>query len=261
MGITQFFFFFSIAKIFSYRQSETQAALGLYIPHGTQRTSVKCLDLLLGSLIECENQRRDKGFLPNSTFTTVINEEVVGQELRRWRDFRRLGSAHLDRLTQHICGDRSFKKIFALLVLVNKLPHIETFITDNVTDNDLPLCKVSRSGSHLFGLGRQCNPQDALRCFVSWGPSSIRSFEEWQWTVLAPTFERGERRDVKHVVLSHKHPLPFTKDSRFDSEDEILQGGHSTVFKVEIHPDHHNFYTQVVCQRLRKSPLNMHASV
>lgn len=136
--------------------------------------------------------------------------------------------------------------MFALLVIVNKLLHIETFITGDITDDDLPLCKVYRSNSYLFGLGRKENPQDALSCFESWGYSSIRSFEEWQWTMLAPIFEKGQCREVKHVVLSHKHPLPFTKDSRLDSDDSISQGGHSTVFKVEIHPDHHDFNTSVV---------------
>lgn len=131
-------------------------------------------------------------------------------------------------------------------MIVNKVVHIERFITDEVTDDDLPLCKVSRPDSFLFGLGRKRDPLVALSCFQSWGPSSIRSFEEWQWTMLAPTFEKGQRKDVKHVVLSHKHPLPFTKDSRLDSDDTISQGGHSTVFKVEIHPDHHNFNTHMV---------------
>lgn len=211
---------------------------------------MKCKDILLGSLLECENQQREKGFFPNSTFTTLINEEVVGEELQRWREFRRLGSANLQGLTETICGNRSFRKIFALLVIVGKVLCIETFITDGVTDDDLPLCKVSRLGSYLFGLGRKRNPPTALSCFESWGPSSIRSFEEWQWTVLAPTFERGQRKDVKHIVLSHKHPLPFTKDSRLDLDDTISQGGHSTVFKVEIHPDHHNFNAPVVSYAL-----------
>lgn len=235
-----------MSNIFTCRQSEPQVETGIYIPNGTERPSIKCKDLLLGSLLECENQRREKGFFPNSTFTTLINGEVVGQELRRWREFRQLGSSNLQRLTQRICGNRSFKKMFALLVLVNKLLHIEAFITDDVTDDDLPLCKVYRPNSYLFGLGRKGKPHDALSCFGSWGHSSIRSFEEWQWTVLAPIFQKGQRRDVKHVVLSHKHPLPFTKDSRLDSDNAISQGGHSTVFKVEIHPDHHNFNIPVV---------------
>lgn len=145
-------------------------------------------------------------------------------------------------------------------MIVNKVLHIEAFIADGVADDDLPLCKVPRPGSNLFGLGRKSNSPAALRCFESWGASSIRSFEEWQWTVLAPTFERGQRRDVKHVVLSHKHPLPFTKDSRLDSEDVTSQGGHSTVFKVEIHPDHHNFNTHTVSELQTMSVLNTRKS-
>lgn len=231
-----------------YGQPEVRLETGIYVPNGTERPLIKFQDLLLSSLIECENQQRDKGFFPNSTFTTLVNEDIVGQELRRYRELRRIGAANLDRLTQRICGHRPFKRIFALLVLVNKASDIEAFIADDIADGDLPLCKVSRPGSYLFGLARQGDSRNALRCFETWGPSFIRSFEEWQWTVLAPTFEKGQRRDVKHVVLSHKHPLPFTKDSRLSVDDRISQGGHSTVFKVEIHPEHHNFSTAVVSQ-------------
>lgn len=209
--------------------------------------------------MECENQRREKGFFPDSTFTTLINEEVVGQELRRCSQFRQLGSADIYRLTHLVCGEKSLRKVFALLVIVEKVLDIEAFITDGVKDKDLPLRKVSRTDSYLFGLGRKRNPHVALGCFESWDSSSIRSFEEWQWTVLAPCFEKGQRRDVKHVVLSYKHPLPFTRDSRLDldSDDEVSQSGHSTVFKVEIHPDHHNFNTPSVSQPLIKSALTM----
>lgn len=207
-----------------------------------------CQDLLLDSLKGYRNIREGKGFFPNSTFTTLIDETVVGRELRRSYDLRRLGSANIDRLAETICGDISYKKIFALLVLVDKLPHIGDFIRENVSDSTLPLCKVPRPGSNLFGLARRQTPSEPLNCFSSWGSISIRIFEEWQWTTLAPTFEKGQRGDVKHIVLGHQHPLPFTEDSRLDSDVRIQQGGHSTVFKVEIHPDHHDFNRYVVSQ-------------
>lgn len=165
----------------------------------------------------------------------------MSQELRHCHELRRLGPAHINRVTETVCGDRSFKKIFILLLIVDKLSYIESFITENLADDDLPLCKVSRPRSNLFGLARRQSPREELHCFKFWGSASVKLFEEWQWTTLAPTFEKGQHRNVKHVLLGPHQPLPFMKDSRLDPDFRITQGGHSTVFKVEIHPDHHDF--------------------
>lgn len=174
----------------------------------------------------------------------------------------------LDEHTRKICGTQSFdnadqpssslKKIFVTLVLSERIKAIPLFIADKVTDDDLPLQKIRTGRSKIFTLGRRMDSsgsaQDGLTCFRKWTPLDIRKFEEWQWTTLAPFFHPPQRKDVAHFILADQIPLPFTEDSRYEDEsgeDRILKrlefdGGYSSVFKVNIHPDHHAFHTHFV---------------
>lgn len=207
-----------------------------------QRQSSTFEDYLIRLLVETRDQREGSEFFPNNIFTTLITDAVVSRELCRCPELRSRGPAYIDNITQTVCGARSFKKIFVLLVLVDKLPLIPDFIAEDVADDDLPLGRVSQQTSKSFRLGRGERPREALHCFDSWNFASIRNFAKSQWLTLAPTFEKAEHKTVKHVVLSHQHPLPFIKDGRPDSDVKIRQGGHSDVFIVDIHPDHHNFH-------------------
>jgi hypothetical protein len=166
----------------------------------------------------------------------------VDKELRRCLDF--LDPASRESLKHRICGTRSFKKIFALLTLVDKQSDIKLFVEQDVADNDLPLIKVPLEDSNLFKLSRRhspCEASELLTCFDGWSPASVRIFEDWQWTTLAPTFECGERKNIKHVELLDKTPLPFTSDIQYGVDAGTIHGGQSTVFKVNIHPAHHGF--------------------
>lgn len=148
-------------------------------------------------------------------------------------------------LTRTICGGRSFKKIFSLLALVDKLSDIRNFIDENIDDNDLPLVKVYPRDSNLFTLGSCVSSDDhvlPIACLSRWAPATIRVFEEWQWSTLTPTFQCGEPKNTTHSRLSDDMPLPFTADSQDGTEDKSIQGGYSTVFKVTIHPSHHCFH-------------------
>lgn len=63
---------------------------------------------------------------------------------------------------------------------------------------------------------------------------------------MAPFFHRPERKNVWHFVLQDQIPLPFITDSRYDDNNSIydqleFEGGFSSVFSVEIHPEHHAF--------------------
>ncbi|KAL1882794.1 hypothetical protein Daus18300_000432 [Diaporthe australafricana] len=76
-------------------------------------------------------------------------------------------------------------------------------------------------------------------------------FEEWQWTTIAPFFRHGQRKDVQHLELQDQAALPFVQDSRFTANKSAYQrlefeGGFSNVFKVDIHPDHHDFFESTV---------------
>lgn len=190
---------------------------------------------------------KNKRFFPNTIFEDLIVERVVHKELKR--QFQCLDPAEIRRLTRIICGTRSFKKVFSLLVIVDKLSDIRYFIEQDVFDDALPLKRIAPPGCNLFTLGVASGfdkKDKPIACLDQWNPATIRMLEEWQWSTLAPTFQQGEPKDIKHISLSDDVPLPFVDDGRSDKESKPIQGGYSTVFKVTIHPAHHSFHSQEV---------------
>lgn len=209
----------------------------------------------MGELIKIPGRQDKKGFFPETTFTEVINEQTVCQELKRypmWFD-----SKTVDLITATVCGDRPMRKIFTLLVIMNKLADIKQFIDDSVADESLPLSRIPKPNSKntfQFGSNRtSAGPVRQLSSFANWNVIDIWTFEEWQWTTLSPVLKRGRRRNVKHLDLRDELSLPFTYDSRHSSDGPVIEGGFSTVFKVHIHPANHRFLGPEVSYRLAYS--------
>lgn len=200
------------------------------------------------------NRRR---FFPNTTFTELINERAVHKELQNC--FEYLDPIETATLTRTICGAQSFKKVFSLLTLVGRQSDIRHFIDENVADDNLPLAKMYPVDSNLFTLGFRVNSDTLITpisCLSQWEPATIRIFEEWQWSTLAPTFQRGEPKNIAHTRLPDDIPLPFTSGSQDGAEYEPIQGGYSTVFKVTIHPSHHCFRDHEVSLLFISHPLS-----
>lgn len=204
-------------------------------------------------LIKIPGRKDKKGFFPETTFTEVINKQTVRQELKRyplWFD-----SNTVELVTETVCGERPLRRIFTVLVIMNRLADIKSFIDDSVSDESLPLVRMSETNSRsTFQLGSNRISKrrvQQLACFANWDAIDIWTFEEWQWTTLSPVLERGRRRDVKHLNLRDELSLPFTTDSRHSSQAHVIEGGFSTVFKVHIHPANHRFHGPEVSCRFR----------
>lgn len=198
-----------------------------------------------------------KGFFPGETLKALVSENSVKESLDKC--FKGiLDSQTIEGHAQKICGTTvaghqvSFKKIFVILVLCEKLSAINLFLNETVTDQDLPLRQLPCRGTspNIFGLARKGDSGTAkpLTCFKNWSPLAIINFEEWQWTTMAPFFHRGERKNVGHFVLQDQVPLPFISDSRYGVQSEgstndrdEVEGGFSSVFKADIHPQQHGF--------------------
>lgn len=209
----------------------------------------------MGELIKIPGRQDRKGFFPGTTFTEVINEQTVRQELKRYPMC--FDSKAVELVTALVCGDRPLRKVFTLLVIMNKLTDIKLFIDDGVTDESLPLSRNPKSNSeNTFQFESNRTSRKAagqLGCFLNWDAIDIWTFEEWQWTTLSPILKRGRRRNVKHLDLRDELPLPFTYDSRHSSDGQVIEGGFSTVFKVHIHPANHRFQSPEVSYRLAHS--------
>ncbi|KAF2122404.1 hypothetical protein BDV96DRAFT_483175 [Lophiotrema nucula] len=219
---------------------------------------------LVAALVDTQNPglpRSEKGFLPKGQLDLLINKETVFWEL-----LKNLSSTHrphhVAELAETVCDEievlhngkhklKSFKKIFALLVITDRTSSISLFIDEDVSDLDLPLAAYKVKGKKAIELRRRNSsdePYDkSLECFSHqlWSPIKLQTFEDYQWTMLAPFFYKGIDGDVKHYRLKDQCILPFVrKEEDIEDDGDECRGGFGRVFMVRIHKEHHNFDDQ-----------------
>lgn len=202
-------------------------------------------------------------FIPNGQMISLINEDTVVRELTRCLSDTqdRESINHYARLVCNCPPTKTnrdpnpgkiitFRKIFTILVMIERQSAIGKFLKEGVSDADLPLRAFEREDEPgTYDLRRKATPEKNLECFRGWSQSRIWAFADRQWMTLAPFFSRGEQKNVHHYVLDDETILPFTVNSRRRNESqrrEEFGGGFGRVFKAHIHKDHHNFNDQNV---------------
>jgi serine/threonine protein kinase len=195
-------------------------------------------------------------FLPKDQLCQVINTATVFAELVKCLPcIHTEGEIH--DYANTICDiapcfaggklrQRSYRLIFAILVLVEKTKYILSFLGENVSDLDLPLVPVKEFGNLVIGMQRRGakpngTPQEFLACFddEEWSPSSMDQFDRYQWFMLAPFFSHGKNGQINHYPLHDQHILPFVTWSQAEDDDAESQGGYGRVIMVKLHPAHH----------------------
>ncbi|KAL2195580.1 kinase-like domain-containing protein, partial [Corynascus similis CBS 632.67] len=142
----------------------------------------------------------------------------------------------LDNLTQDIC--RSRRRLFALLLLNLSAKCIKCFVKCGVTDMDFPFTQDPNSSESTKVHPRgDVEYEKPLNCFSEWKPSEVEWFLHWQHIVASPFFDL-EPGKLYLYTLPKDSVLPFIESERAG------EGGHAHVWKVLIHPAHHNFPTQ-----------------
>ncbi|KAI0458011.1 kinase-like domain-containing protein [Xylaria acuta] len=196
-------------------------------------------------------------FLPSKRLESLIQLRNVVEELTRC--LRYTTDPHIIQdFAKRICAEeKSYRKVFAILVLIEKADTIPEFLREGIHDGDLPLIKLELGGKPgIFEFGRK--PEEGkvahpLKCFKSFSRMNLMNFEDCQWAVLAPIFDRPRRKDVKHYDLKDQIILPFTE------EEEVSEGGFGRIMRVKIHPDHHNFDDSgTYCNQFAIKRLNSH---
>ncbi|KAM7205422.1 kinase-like domain containing protein, partial [Naviculisporaceae sp. PSN 640] len=205
-------------------------------------------------------------FFPEGQISRIVNEDAVKAELRELQNslgkrIRNLAlglgppigleEERLDQDAARICGasaacgldakPKSFRKILAILLLIDRPSRIRQFVEEGVCDDNLPLELVRvRNSWELRIKGEENRP---LQCFKvrgkRWRGSTIKAFERTQWHFLAPFFGQDSRRMALHFKVPDSAILPF-----IDWQDIGRQGSFSKVYRVRIHPDHHAFHVQ-----------------
>lgn len=126
-----------------------------------------------------------------------------------------------------------YRRIFAILVLLEKPLMIRRFLEDKVCDGDLPLTWHEDRMYHR----KDYEKKKPLGCFEGWKPLLTKGFDDTQWQVKAPYLSTGsdKKRPIVHFVVQPNAILPLT------IKDRVGEGAHGTVFKVRISPGHQGF--------------------
>ncbi|EPE30998.1 Protein kinase-like (PK-like) [Glarea lozoyensis ATCC 20868] len=224
-----------------------------------KREKLALQDTFFEALVRPHEEK--KGFFPRAYLSKLVTEDCVYEELTRCLEDNH-NPKQIRAYARTICEEspqlrdeddirppkiKSFKKIFAILVLIEKTSSILKFLDpeEGINDLGLPLRKLPKGANgSRFELRLAKNPSRKLECFRNWTMSSVKAFEEWQWTTVSPFFFKGSCKDVRHWPLQPSAMLPFTVDGQRGDGNEYrteFEGGYSHVFKVEIHPEHHSF--------------------
>jgi serine/threonine protein kinase len=123
------------------------------------------------------------------------------------------------------------RKVIAILVRAGQSKTIETLLSEDLTDADLPL---SQKGSDLQSASRD----KVFMCFRTWEPGAVERFLEKQWVVLEPFMQLNSETAI-NVQLEGQCALSLA----FYACVEVTKDKESTahVFKATVRPEFHGF--------------------
>lgn len=183
-------------------------------------------------------------FLPRTALSTIVNTNNVCQELERLvrnRDLpKRWLKVSVRETADVICqASKSFQKVFAILVLLERAGYIFDMIAAGTSDDCLPLVHGSEEE-----LQSATQPHLKLTYTRRWRPFVKHGFEDRQWSFLAPVFSKGDDQNpARHYNFSDRQILPFIGGPGRETVE--LVGGFASVTSVVIHPDHHEFASMI----------------
>lgn len=156
----------------------------------------------------------------------------------------------------------SFRKVFAILILIRKPALIEKFVVNNMHDDRLPIKRDHQYEHARRFSGNVLDRHDRLvECFQHWEPGDKEDFEKTQWELLAPSFkESRDSAEVIHYPLRSQQPLPFEiisdakahgisnrpTDPISGQSDEGMFGGSGKVTRIRIQRAHHTIPSYTV---------------
>ncbi|RDL36219.1 uncharacterized protein BP5553_06831 [Venustampulla echinocandica] len=198
-------------------------------------------------------------YLPIDALDRIVTRSRVRWELSRL-DVKVVPPDKLDSLTDDVwkvaspsavpsCSMSKFpdkettrKKIFAILGLMEKYPEIVNFIQEGLHDNDLPfiLSNGPYPGSRQLDRKGSDGKLRPIQLFNKWRLSERESFNNYQWQLIAPYFHLSTKpnQKVQHYNFEeHRIVLPYIED---DEGKRGNAGGYGDVWRVKIHPAHHN---------------------
>jgi hypothetical protein len=202
-------------------------------------------------------EESDHVWLPINRLPEIINEKSVRSALEEAfkEDFPPTGSLtdKVESRAAKICKvythdmkgqhdeetETSLRRIFAILILLDRVRDISLFLNAGLADIDLPF-NVQRE---VEGVRLTSHLSEEKRCVLGLGGQGHKArklaedFRFIQNQVFTPFFDfKVDGREIPFFHLPPKSTLPFIKIHHHEGSE----GGYSTVFRVQIDPAHHN---------------------
>lgn len=199
--------------------------------------------------LQCEEN--NPSFLPIDALEHIITKDAVTQELKKHWPER--PSELLDNIASDICRHNvvrgrlerlkfsSCQRLFALLVLCEKVPDVVNLLAHGINDEDLPFTRQENDGF----LYSSKIPKKKITIFDEWSPMLISLFKELQWKLLAPYFSNASsssRTEIRHYDLKTRDVLPRVGIRQHVPVRFInLRSLEPWVDIYKLHPSHHDF--------------------
>ncbi|KAF4456655.1 GTP-binding protein YchF [Fusarium austroafricanum] len=136
-------------------------------------------------------------------------------------------------------SQKTYLKIFALLLLINRASDIETFVNGGFCDQMLP---IAMKGNKVYLLSE---PNTWLKCFEHWRSWEKENFESNQWKIDTPYFGPTENEILNKLQLWPQTRKPWRRTPNngegTDTETAENAGAYGTVTRVDIHPTSHSY--------------------
>ncbi|KAI8626141.1 kinase-like protein [Xylariaceae sp. FL1651] len=182
----------------------------------------------------------EQSFIPNDDLDDILSRETISQVIVSL--FPGCSCVQHDKLLNQIDpqsdGDQneSRKKLFGILIL-RKIPGaVIHFIEEDIWDRHLPFHRDSNDEGLEYHKDVKSPARYPILCSRNFS-EQFEYFELSQRLFLAPSFDFNQDTAI-HYRLHRDDPLPFIHEN--ERESVCRKGGFSQVYKVLIHPAHHN---------------------
>ncbi|KAK3304898.1 kinase-like domain-containing protein [Chaetomium strumarium] len=208
----------------------------------TNESPEPLVDRLLGLRTE-SGQSNGAFFYPRGEVEALITADEVARVIKQGRFFlgdKVLTDDEIREYASRVCLDTlpdgtrvSYKRVFAILLLLRRGWNVVLFVDEHICDAQLPLKAVLVSGKVRM---RHRRADADLPCLRNWDNLAHSDFEQKQWSMLAPFLAKPECKRAWFYQLSDKVVLPWTSKKAC-----VREGGYGSISKVKIHASHHNF--------------------
>ncbi|KAF5012783.1 hypothetical protein FDECE_1203 [Fusarium decemcellulare] len=186
----------------------------------------------------------DRFFLPLDELCDILCRHVVRELLHQTfskEDAEELEFEILGRPTNGVPASPMRRRIFAILILVEKVEMIQDLVGKGIDDTDLPF--VFESGKPTWRV--QSSQPNKRESFTDWPMKLAHDFSSHQHEIHVPFFKfPGD--NISFYPLESNSTLPFL------TNNQCAISGYSIVHRVSIHKAHHNYSGQTGMQKPRQ---------